>query len=60
MNRKHMKGFVDPITLGFVIAIAGAALGVGFGSQDQAVDEASAAEVAQVAQPGAPATIAEE
>ena len=23
MNRKHMKGFVDPITLGFILSILG-------------------------------------
>jgi len=23
MNRKHMKGFIDPITLGFILSIVG-------------------------------------
>ena len=23
MNRRHMKGFVDPITLGFILSIVG-------------------------------------
>ena len=25
MNRKHMKGFIDPITLGFILSIVGGA-----------------------------------
>jgi hypothetical protein len=30
MSRKQMFGFVDPITLGFIIAIAGTAVGIGY------------------------------
>lgn len=25
MNRRHMKGFVDPITLGFILSLVGSA-----------------------------------
>jgi hypothetical protein len=60
MNRKHMKGFVDPITLGFIIAIAGTALGVHFGTQDQAVSETATPQVAQLEESQGPATFAEE
>ena len=49
-----MFGFVDPITLGFIIAIAGTAIGVGY---DKASQPATAS--ATASQPAAqPATVA--
>ena len=48
MSLKHTKGFIDPITLGFVVALAGAAMAVTF---EQSAREASAA--SQVESPAA-------
>jgi hypothetical protein len=54
MSRKQMFGFVDPITLGFIIAIAGTAIGVGY---DKASEKSAPSVTAS--QPAAqPATVA--
>lgn len=45
MNLKKIAGFVDPITLGFLVALGGAALGLTQTSTTEKATTASAAEV---------------
>jgi len=53
MNRKHMKGFIDPITLGFILSIVGSATVLTFdkpASSDQVAKQDSIDKVELVAQ----------
>ncbi|MGD8931245.1 MAG: hypothetical protein PVI52_01655 [Chromatiales bacterium] len=57
MNRKQMKGFIDPITLGFILTIVGGATVLTLdkpNSTDQVAQQDSIEKVELIAQQPAP------